>query len=114
MANTSSRTLRLLSLLQTHRYWPGAELAERLGVSVRTLRRGKSSKKFWKLRGDVQSDGTAVLFEVKNPSSFWGYLEPPDMAKNGVVRCAANFPEFSGGGPARGRRGDIEPQMAGR
>jgi predicted DNA-binding transcriptional regulator YafY len=39
MANTSSRTLRLLSLLQTHRYWPGAELAERLGVSVRTLRR---------------------------------------------------------------------------
>jgi predicted DNA-binding transcriptional regulator YafY len=39
MANTSSRTLRLLSLLQTHRYWPGAELAERLGVSPRTLRR---------------------------------------------------------------------------
>jgi len=39
MANTSSRTLRLLSLLQTHRHWPGAELAERLGVSVRTLRR---------------------------------------------------------------------------
>src|SRR6202165_1770008 len=39
MANTSSRTLRLLSLLQTHRYWPGNELAERLEVSVRTLRR---------------------------------------------------------------------------
>src|SRR3954470_8363234 len=39
MANTSSRTLRLLSLLQTHRYWPGPELAERLDVSVRTLRR---------------------------------------------------------------------------
>src|SRR5436853_738671 len=39
MANTSSRTLRLLSLLQTHRYWPGAELADRLGISVRSLRR---------------------------------------------------------------------------
>lgn len=39
MANTSSRTLRLLSLLQTHRYWPGGELAERLDVSARTLRR---------------------------------------------------------------------------
>jgi len=39
MANTSSRTLRLLSLLQTHRSWSGAELAERLEVSVRTLRR---------------------------------------------------------------------------
>ena len=39
MANTSSRTLRLLTLLQTHRFWPGTELAERLEVSERTLRR---------------------------------------------------------------------------
>src|SRR3984957_4995091 len=39
MANTSSRALRLLSLLQNHRFWPGPELAERLGVSPRTLRR---------------------------------------------------------------------------
>ena len=28
-----------MSLLQTHKYWPGNELAERLGVSPRTLRR---------------------------------------------------------------------------
>ena len=39
MASTSLRMLRLLSLLQTHRYWPGGELAGRLEVSVRTLRR---------------------------------------------------------------------------
>jgi predicted DNA-binding transcriptional regulator YafY len=39
MANTSTRTLRLLSLLQARRYWPGAELAARLQVSPRTLRR---------------------------------------------------------------------------
>lgn len=39
MANTSSRTLRLLTLLQTHRFWPGPELADRLDVSERTLRR---------------------------------------------------------------------------
>lgn len=39
MAATSTRTLRLLSLLQTHKYWPGDELADRLGVSARTLRR---------------------------------------------------------------------------
>lgn len=39
MANTSARTLRLLALLQSRRYWPGAELAGRLGVSPRTLRR---------------------------------------------------------------------------
>jgi predicted DNA-binding transcriptional regulator YafY len=37
--NTSARMLRLLSLLQTHRYWPGGDLAERLDVSPRTLRR---------------------------------------------------------------------------
>jgi len=39
MATTSARTLRLLSLLQTHRFWPGPELAGRLEVSERTLRR---------------------------------------------------------------------------
>lgn len=39
MADTSARTLRLLSLLQARRYWPGAELAGRLQVSPRTLRR---------------------------------------------------------------------------
>jgi predicted DNA-binding transcriptional regulator YafY len=33
------RLLRLLSLLQTRRTWPGAELATRLGVTDRTLRR---------------------------------------------------------------------------
>jgi predicted DNA-binding transcriptional regulator YafY len=39
MADTSARTLRLLSLLEARRYWPGPELAERLQVSARTLRR---------------------------------------------------------------------------
>lgn len=39
MSSTSSRTLRLLSLFQAHRYWSGAELADRLDVSERTLRR---------------------------------------------------------------------------
>ena len=36
---TSSRLLDLLSLLQARRDWPGAELAERLEVSGRTIRR---------------------------------------------------------------------------
>ena len=35
---TSARLLRLLSLLQARRDWPGAELADRLGVSTRTVR----------------------------------------------------------------------------
>jgi predicted DNA-binding transcriptional regulator YafY len=39
MLETSARLLRLLSLLQTHREWSGAQLADRLGVTTRTLRR---------------------------------------------------------------------------
>jgi len=39
MADTSARTLRLITLLQSHRFWPGEELSARLGVSPRTLRR---------------------------------------------------------------------------
>jgi predicted DNA-binding transcriptional regulator YafY len=39
MTGTSSRLLTLLSLLQTRRDWPGVELADRLEVSSRTIRR---------------------------------------------------------------------------
>lgn len=39
MADTTVRILQLLALLQSHRYWSGQELADRLGVSLRTLRR---------------------------------------------------------------------------
>ena len=39
MSNTSSRLLSLLSLLQMPRTWPGDELARRLRVSRRTIRR---------------------------------------------------------------------------
>ncbi len=39
MNTTSARLLTLLSLLQTPREWPGSELAERLEVSPRTVRR---------------------------------------------------------------------------
>ena len=37
--NPTGRALQLLSLLQTHSFWPGAELAARLGVTERTVRR---------------------------------------------------------------------------
>jgi predicted DNA-binding transcriptional regulator YafY len=39
MPSPSSRVLRLLSLLQVRRDWSGAELSQRLGVDVRTIRR---------------------------------------------------------------------------
>ncbi|MFJ3091258.1 YafY family protein [Streptomyces sp. NPDC086838] len=39
MTDTPARLLNLLSLLQTPREWPGSELADRLAVSPRTIRR---------------------------------------------------------------------------
>ncbi len=39
MSDTTGRALALLDLLQTHRHWPGPELAGRLGVTERTVRR---------------------------------------------------------------------------
>jgi predicted DNA-binding transcriptional regulator YafY len=39
MIETSGRLLELLSLLQARREWPGAALADRLGVTGRTIRR---------------------------------------------------------------------------
>ena len=39
MPETSARLLRLLSLLQSRRDWGGTELAGRLGVGLRTVRR---------------------------------------------------------------------------
>lgn len=39
MTDTPARLLTLLSLLQTPREWPGSELADRLRVSARTIRR---------------------------------------------------------------------------
>jgi predicted DNA-binding transcriptional regulator YafY len=39
MLETSARLLRLLSLFQGRRYWPGRDLANRVEVSSRTLRR---------------------------------------------------------------------------
>lgn len=39
MSDSTSRALALLNLLQIHRHWPGTELAQRLGVTARTVRR---------------------------------------------------------------------------
>lgn len=39
MVDTTERILALLNLLQTHRHWAGHELADRLAVTERTVRR---------------------------------------------------------------------------
>ncbi|MEU0571109.1 YafY family protein [Nonomuraea sp. NPDC005983] len=58
MLGTSARLLKLLSLLQIHRDWSGAELAGRLGVTTRTIRR--DVERLRELGYPVQADrGTA-------------------------------------------------------
>ncbi|GAA2718548.1 YafY family protein [Actinocorallia aurantiaca] len=61
MDRSAARTLRLLTLLQSHRQWPGGELARRLGVTTRSLRR--------------QIDGLRELgYEIEStPGSGGGY-----------------------------------------
>lgn len=56
-------------------------------VAIRTLRGftardgGKGSKMYRELRGDLQADGSAVLFQVDDPSGFWGCLQQqPDRS----------------------------------
>src|SRR5262249_12551466 len=46
-------------------------------IAIRTMRDfGKSSRDYVELRGDLQSDGTAVLFRTDQPEAFWGYKQP--------------------------------------
>jgi outer membrane protein OmpA-like peptidoglycan-associated protein/LAS superfamily LD-carboxypeptidase LdcB len=56
-------------------------------VAIRTLRGfttrdgGKGSQMYRELRGDLQADGSAVLFQVDDPSGFWGCLQQqPDRS----------------------------------
>jgi predicted DNA-binding transcriptional regulator YafY len=57
--DTPARLLQLLSLLQTPREWPGGELADRLGVSRRTVRRDidRLRELGYPVRATLGSDG---------------------------------------------------------
>src|SRR4051812_35342893 len=73
MTETSGRLLKLLSLLQTRRDWPGAELAQRLGVSGRTIRRGGERV------GDPGYPGDATTGPAGGHSLHAGPAEPPPL-----------------------------------
>jgi predicted DNA-binding transcriptional regulator YafY len=57
MLGTSVRLLRLLALLQARPVWSGAELAERLAVTTRTVRNDVERLRI--LGYQVRSTGTA-------------------------------------------------------
>ena len=106
MANTSSRTLRLLSLLQTRRYWPGAELAERLEVSARTLRRDIDRLRDSATRWRPSAASTAGTNWPPAPSASPG---PRRRGGGGSRRRPA---DGHPGGARRRDRGVIGPGLA--
>jgi len=63
------------------RYFWAINQAGKAVIAIRTMRDFgkssdyKSSRDYLELRGDLQSDGTAVLFRADNPQKFWGYLQ---------------------------------------
>src|SRR4051794_41858798 len=100
---TSSRLLSLLSMLQARRDWPGGLLAERLGVSERTVRRDVDRLR--ELGYPVQA--------VKGPDGGYrleaGSRLPPLLfdeeqagALAGALRVAAGAGAGIGGGAPRG------------
>ena len=58
-----------------HTFWAINQAGTAI-VAVRTHRSpGKNKDTYWILRGDVQDDGTAVLFQIDKPDEMWGYLQ---------------------------------------
>ena len=68
MLETSARLLRLLGLLQGRRYWPGAELARRLDVSARTIRRDVDRLRL--LGYPIDATGGLLLLEEQDRSTW--------------------------------------------
>lgn len=95
MKETSARLLKLLTLLQTRREWSGAELAERLGVTTRTVRRDVD-----KLRGlDYPvnaTSGTAGGYQLGAGAELPPLLLDDDEA----VAVAIGLRTAAGGGVA--------------
>ena len=94
---SSARLLRLLTLLQTRREWSGAELADRLGVSTRTVRRDVD--KLRDLDYPVHAtSGTAGGYQLGSGASLPPLLLDDDEA----VAVAISLRTAAGGGVAIG------------
>ena len=96
MAETdpTERALLLLSLLQTHRFWPGAELTDRLGVSARTLRRDVDRLRVARLPGRRDARGRPA-------ATAW---PPARTSRRCCSTTTKRSPSRSGCGPRRARR----------
>jgi biotin operon repressor len=108
MADTTSRILRLLSLLQTHRDWSGRELAERLRVSPRTIRRDIER---------LRDLGYPVHASAGVPGGYRlqaGASVPPLLLDDEEAVAIAVGPRSAAGGSVANRRGvGAGPRQAG-
>jgi predicted DNA-binding transcriptional regulator YafY len=87
--------LRLLSLLQTHRYWPGGDLAERLEVSERTVRRDVDRLRELGYQVDA-SRGVAGGYQLRSGTNMPPLLLDDDEA----VAIAVGLRSAAGGAVA--------------
>lgn len=90
MTGTSSRTLQLLGLLQSRRHWIGTDLADRLDVSLRTLRRDVDRLR--ELGYPVQADrGVGGGYQLAHGASLPPLVLDHDEAVSvtiGLLNCA--------------------------
>ena len=97
---TSSRLLTLLSLLQGRRDWPGSELADRLEVSARTVRR--DVERLRTLGYPVESmTGPAGGYQLRA-----GTAMPPLLLDDDEAIAIAVGLRTAAGGSVRRHRGD--------
>src|SRR4051794_41873847 len=98
MLDTSSRLLELLSLMQARREWSGADLAERLEVGPRTIRR--DMERLRRLGYPVHATpGVAGGDRPRARAS----LPPLLLDEGGAGARAGGLRPPPGGGGARGR-----------
>src|SRR2546426_11494387 len=95
MLETSARLLRLLSLLQSRRDWTGTELADRLDVGLRTVRRDIGRLRDLGYPVDA-APGVAGGYRLGGGAA----LPPPLLDDEGAVALAGSPPTAATGRPA--------------
>src|SRR2546423_2883693 len=106
MSETSSRLLELLSLLQGRRDWPGDELAQRLEVSGRTIRR--DIERLRRLGYPVESlTGPAGGYRLR----AGGAMPPLLLGDEAAIAVAAGLRTAAGASPS-GVEGTAVPPAA--
>ena len=104
MLETSARLLRLLSLLQARRDWTGAELADRLGVTTRTIRNDVERLRELGYPVDARP-GVAGGYRL----GAGGALPPLLLDDDEAVAVAVGLRTAASGSVA-GHRGDLGPR----